>query len=422
MQAQLEKQQKASKMQKRKNNLKVFLQNVRKIFRARNLIIISDHKVDHVPLSGTIQVLIIVAFLGFFSGVSYITGSYMTASSVIKEKEKKIASTTKEKSRINEEMDLLKRDLVRLNENGNELNSYSKFIIGQHADLVANSSDLKLSRYTENNLFGQDAGKLLDKISYLENRVNEIRKENEHLVTAIKVRTEKKMNYLNDIIAMTGLDAESLERAAEADIKDAKEKSLSEIKPKVNDSKTAGQEPQEHGENNQGGPFIPAEGQAINETESELLANVDRLVMINDIVKSLPLAQPLKEYQQMSPFGKRIDPINHRWSMHPGLDMAGASGSRVAATNDGVVIEARRKPAYGNMVDIEHKFGIVTRYAHLSRISVHEGDKVKKGQVIGIQGSTGRSTGEHLHYEVRIEDHPVNPVKFLNAGEYVLEN
>jgi murein DD-endopeptidase MepM/ murein hydrolase activator NlpD len=123
----------------------------------------------------------------------------------------------------------------------------------------------------------------------------------------------------------------------------------------------------------------------------------------------------------MSPFGKRVDPFNRKWSMHPGLDMAGPSGSKILATNEGIVIAASRVAGYGNMVDIEHKFGIVTRYAHLSKISVTEGDKVKKGQVIGVQGSTGRSTGDHLHYEVRIEDSPVNPVKFLKAGRYVLE-
>lgn len=403
-------------MQKKNSVFKGIARFFKRIFRARSLIIISKHKVDHVPLSGVMQLLILVGFFGFFSGASYITGSYITARSVIKEKERKIASSTVEKSHIREEMDLLKRDLVRLNQNGNELNSYSKFIIGQHTDVISSAKDMTA---TGNNLFGQDTSKLLDRISFLEGRVNEIKNENEHLVTAIRERTEKKINYLEDVISMTGLDTESVEKAAESDAREAsaaKSAASMHKKPEEASRKNSA----DHSEN-EGGPFIPDENNGFSSSEQELLANVDRLVMINEIVNSLPLAHPINDAQQMSPFGKRIDPINRRFSIHPGVDLAGPSGSRIFATNDGVVATAARKPAYGNMVDIEHKFGIVTRYAHMSQILVHEGDKVKKGQLIGVQGSTGRSTGPHLHYEVRIEDHPVNPVKFLEAGEYVLE-
>ena len=157
-------------------------------------------------------------------------------------------------------------------------------------------------------------------------------------------------------------------------------------------------------------------------TEQNLLSDVDRLIVLNSVVKQLPLSQPINDAQQTGPFGKRIDPFNRRWAMHPGIDFAGPIGAKVFAANDGVVVNAGRRPAYGNMVDIEHKFGIETRYAHLSKINVHIGDIVNKGQIIGVQASTGRSTGPHLHYEVRINDRPVNPINFLNAGQYVLEN
>ena len=407
-------------MQKKTNLIKATFRTLKKIFRSRNLIIISEHKVDHVPLSGQLQLLLLIGFIGFFSGVSYITGSYITARTVITEKEKKIASTTMEKGRINDEMALLKRDLVRLNQNGNELNSYSKFIIGQHADIIMNNHEALALPDAGNNLFGQDTSKLLDKISFLENRVSEVRSENERLVTAIRVRTDKKLDYLEDIISMTGLDTESLENDAASEHKaNMAAKAAASMKKKPEEANQDGSDV--HGEN-QGGPFIPLETAFFSGTEQELLANVDRLVMVNDIVAKLPLDKPINDAQQMSPFGKRMDPFNRKWSVHPGVDLAGPSGSEIYTTNDGVVISAGRKPAYGNMIDIEHKFGIVTRYAHLSKIIIKVGDKVTKGQLIGIQGSTGRSTGPHLHYEVRIEDHPVNPVKFLKAGEYVYEN
>src|SRR5207237_738167 len=107
---------------------------------------------------------------------------------------------------------------------------------------------------------------------------------------------------------------------------------------------------------NEGGPFIPYEERSFNSTEQALLADVDRLTVLNRAVEKLPLGQPINDAQQMSPFGKRIDPMNHRWSMHPGVDLAGPAGSRVYSTNEGTVVTAGRKPAYGNMVDVEHKF------------------------------------------------------------------
>jgi murein DD-endopeptidase MepM/ murein hydrolase activator NlpD len=173
---------------------------------------------------------------------------------------------------------------------------------------------------------------------------------------------------------------------------------------------------------NEGGQFIPYDTTAFNNVDRELLANVDRLVLLHDIVEQLPLRQPIAEAQMTGPFGKRIDPLNGRWAIHPGVDLAGPLGAHIFSASAGKVVNAGHKAAYGNMVDIDHGFGIVTRYAHMSRILVKEGDIVHKGQQIGFQGSTGRSTGPHLHYEVRINDRPVNPVKFLHAGEYVSEN
>lgn len=406
-------------MRKATKSFKVLLHTVKRIFRARNVIIISDHKVDHVPLSGVMQGLIILGFVGFFSGVSYITGSFVAAKSVIMEKDRKIASRESEKGVIRDELNALKIDLARLSQNGNELNSYSKFLIGQHGD---GTDDMALSAeplMSEDNLFGQNTGKLLDRITFLEDRLNETKDENEHLVAVIRERTDRKIDYLDDVIAMTGLDPDRLEYLANTESHQPAAKGavkVSPIAPLDNASDSPDKKSTTATDDNEGGPFIPY---GFNSTEQSLVSDVDRLVALNEVVQSLPLSMPINDAHQSSPFGKRVDPMNHRMSMHPGLDLSGPLGSKVYATNIGTVIKAGRKPAYGNMVDIEHKYGIVTRYAHLSKILVKEGDKVAKGQMIGIQGSTGRSTGPHLHYEVRINDHPVNPINFLNAGEYV---
>jgi murein DD-endopeptidase MepM/ murein hydrolase activator NlpD len=411
-------------MQHKKNGfVKSVSSFTKRIFRARNIIIISEHKVDHVPLSGALQILLLVGLFGLFSGVSYITGSYMTARSTIKEKDKTIITTSLARNRIGAEMDTLKNDIVKLRKNGKDLNSYSKAIIDQHlaeADLATGETAPLL--FGQENLYGQNNEKLSARVSYLENRIQEITDENDRLVTAIRDRTDKKIAYFEDIISMTGLDSDRLESMAAkaANKKSAALAQPASYYPTLPDTGKNGSTA--HAEN-QGGPFIPYDSTtALNDSDQELLANVDRLVLLHDIVNQLPLYRPINGAQVTGPFGKRIDPFNGRWAIHPGIDLAGPTGSHIYAASAGTVISAGHKIAYGNMVDIDHGFGIVTRYAHMSKILVKEGDFVKKGQQIGVQGSTGRSTGAHLHFEVRINDRPVNPITFLRTGEYVSEN
>ncbi|HOV61918.1 MAG TPA: M23 family metallopeptidase [Candidatus Hydrogenedentes bacterium] len=124
-----------------------------------------------------------------------------------------------------------------------------------------------------------------------------------------------------------------------------------------------------------------------------------------------PLARRIGKYS--SPFGYRLDPFTRRLDMHEGQDISAPYGTPVVATARGVVRLAGYKDAYGNMVIIDHGDGIQTAYAHLSAILVKPGDKVSRGQVIGKVGSTGRSTGNHLHYEVRLNNSPVNPMRYI---------
>ncbi len=140
----------------------------------------------------------------------------------------------------------------------------------------------------------------------------------------------------------------------------------------------------------------------------------------------IPAIQPisLTDFRRISDYyGSRRDPFNGRVKMHYGMDFTGPLGTDIYATGDGKVIRAEYNPhGYGNEVVIDHGFGYKTVYAHLKEISVNEGQKVKRGEVIGTLGNTGRSTGPHLHYEVRRHNRPVNPIKYyfndISAEEY----
>jgi len=170
-----------------------------------------------------------------------------------------------------------------------------------------------------------------------------------------------------------------------------------------------------------GGPFVPVKPPADgNGFERQIYriniarAQVDRL---NRTLSAVPLRKPVVgEIDTTSNFGVRIDPFVGRPAMHTGLDFRGNPGEPIRATAGGTVTHAGWSGGYGNMVEVDHGNGLSTRYGHLSEIEASIGQSVKTGQVIGRLGSTGRSTGPHLHYETRIDGEAVDPERFLRAG------
>ena len=133
-----------------------------------------------------------------------------------------------------------------------------------------------------------------------------------------------------------------------------------------------------------------------------------------EVGAAIPAVWPVRGYIT-GRFGKRLDPISGEGAFHPGVDIGARYGTDVKATGDGMVIEAERDAGYGRSILLDHGNGITTRYAHMSRLFVVVGEEVKRGEVIGAVGMSGRTTGPHLHYEVRFHGAPVNPSRFLPA-------
>jgi len=175
----------------------------------------------------------------------------------------------------------------------------------------------------------------------------------------------------------------------------------------------------------QGGPFIPAAkllpAGRLKSGLSKLDARLSHWESLQGAIKKLPLTVPLNAYYVTSGYGKRRDPINKRWSAHYGVDFGGTFKSRVYATSTGVVTHAGWKGKYGKLVEISHGAGLKTRYGHLHKVLVKKGDKVTFRQKIGLLGSTGRSTGAHLHYEVIFNGKAKDPMKFIRAGRNVFQ-
>jgi murein DD-endopeptidase MepM/ murein hydrolase activator NlpD len=181
------------------------------------------------------------------------------------------------------------------------------------------------------------------------------------------------------------------------------------------------------GYSGQGGPLSPISlstmglmGSPDETRANAILAGLDNLNLYRIAAFRVPLGMPLKTtYRMTSPFGYRNDPINGSGRRHEGQDFAGEYGSPIYTPADGTVTFAGWEGGYGRLVKIRHAYGIETRYGHLSQIRVEVGQKVSRGERIGDMGNSGRSTGTHLHYEVRLDGSAVNPMTFIRAANNV---
>lgn len=220
------------------------------------------------------------------------------------------------------------------------------------------------------------------------------------LLASLEERASKQVEELKLILATTGVGADNFVQP-----------------PKISNMMLA-----------QGGPFIDASNLSNSSSTFFRHANrsglmVDELRDMQDAVNSIPLSSPLIVSRKFtSGFGIRRDPINGRAASHHGIDFSAAWASPVTATASGTVKFAGVRQGFGRVVEIDHGNGFMTRYAHLNRITVQQGQRVKLHQKVGELGNSGRSTGPHVHYEVLFRGQPRNPLRFIEAGRYVFES
>jgi murein DD-endopeptidase MepM/ murein hydrolase activator NlpD len=184
------------------------------------------------------------------------------------------------------------------------------------------------------------------------------------------------------------------------------------------------------GKPGQGGVLVQGRGLNMEELQAAL-ADLDQLTNqrtdVMTVIESrlfeqkikkmmVPTEPPVKGVGMGSSFGWRLDPFTGRSALHTGLDFPAEPGTPILAAAGGVVVAQEYHPQYGNMIEVDHGNALITRYAHSSRVFVKKGDLIKRGQKIAEVGSTGRSTGAHLHFEVLVQGVPQDPQKFLNAG------
>jgi murein DD-endopeptidase MepM/ murein hydrolase activator NlpD len=235
------------------------------------------------------------------------------------------------------------------------------------------------------------------------------------IIAGLRTKTAEKVESYEKALSAVGLSINGLRNQAER------------TKPNTIDLAPPG---------GTGGPFIPSDrsfefDEPILDQENhfdidelwswrrDILMSLHKMSVLEPRVLATPLANPTRNLRVTSRFGGRKDPLNKKRSMHYGIDFGGKIGSPIYAPASGKIIYAGRKGSFGKFVEIRHGHGIVTRYAHLSKIYVKVGQWVKLNQKIAALGNTGRSTGPHLHYEIRVNGTRHDPLKFIRAARYV---
>lgn len=173
-------------------------------------------------------------------------------------------------------------------------------------------------------------------------------------------------------------------------------------------------------QNSKGGLYVPdnvafGDNEELAKQAVAAFASVDDNAYLSEAMKKVPLGKPVWTYWLSSPFGKRSDPFNARSATHKGVDLASNKGNKIKTMAEGRVTRAGNASGYGKLVEIDHGNGFKTKYAHMNKIYVKRGQMVAQGEAIGEVGSTGRSTGPHLHYEVLYDGTPMNPMVFIKA-------
>jgi len=310
----------------------------------------------------------------------------------LKSVKSKLKLTEKERQTIIATRESLQKEMQGIEKNMRSLANHN-FSLKGNLDTI--SSDLQTVMSERNQARYESAG-MRRKLKSLENHLADLNKTEQETVQQLIERTAEYIETMEKVVQLTGLDTDQL-LPREAQL------------PK-----------------GQGGPFIAIKNDelpgALLKANLEVLeGHLDFSSALQEAMGKLPLSAPLNSYYLTSKFGKRRDPVNKKWAMHYGLDMGSPFKSAVYTTAPGRVVFAGWKGRYGKLVVIDHGSGLKTRYGHLNKITVKKGQVVKFREKIGLLGSTGRSTGPHLHYEVMFKGKSRDPSKFIKAGRYVFQ-
>lgn len=377
----------------------------KKTIQERTLVIISKNTSKTIIITKKMQYLCLVVVLLVFSYLENFIDKSINSNVLIGSKNKEIKNLQAMNSYFKSEFDNMNTKLEKINQ----------------YFLIVEKNKSKNVEQKNNKIIN-----IIKKITNKEEQenLNQLTQINDQ-ITKIENNISSRISKIEGAIQLTGLSFKKPNESNSLPNKKGQTSSNQAIEISLNESNILTK--------SQGGPLLEDEDnkasfgnlnqKQINkflDAEAKNFKNeIDKLIFLEKIINYIPTSIPMRNHYISSGFGSRFDPITGNTATHQGLDFVGRKNEPVFSANDGTVIFAGYFGDYGNAIDIGHGLGITTRYAHLSKIVITNGQKVTKGQVIGYQGSTGRSTGDHLHYEVRYKNTPLNPRKFLEAGNFI---
>lgn len=281
----------------------------------------------------------------------------------------------------------LNRQIAALQKQISEIGTQNQELEG---NLNQTSEELQSALHERLKSYSKRA-QLLGRIETLERTLADVRTSQSLLTARVAEQAKTEIEKVREVVALAGLKYDSLLKSLR---------------------KAGGK----------GGPFVPDQtGSAGNKELAMAYARIEQWEDSRQLLMSLPLMAPVDHYRLSSRYGRRKDPLNGKWAWHGGIDLSAPPRRPVLSPAPGKVVFAGRKGRFGKMVEIDHGRGIKTRYGHLRKIHVKRGQRISTRDKIGQVGSTGRSTGPHLHYEILVNGKTVDPLKFIEAGKHVFK-
>lgn len=373
---------------------------LKKVFGKKTILLVSKQQIKSYSIGPAAQII----FLFFVLWIGNIFAKSLGYNSVIEEKSVEISNLKKANQQFESEVD-------SLNVNLQKINSYFSSIAGYKPE----SSDTPNQKNIDQkitDLFGDTS---------LNNKDKEIAAkiaDSSLMLDNIKGATIKRINDLEQKLSITGIVLVNNKAVLRSGSNNSDNQNVISLNNKGDLAKR------------QGGPFQDLR-RSVNSISGSKIFGLEKFSIKNEIedlanlenfIHHVPLVAPIKDYYVSSGFGKRSDPIRGLLAKHEGMDFVGKNGAKILSPSPGRVLFAGKFSTYGNALIIDHGYGITTRYGHLSKIYVDKGSYVEQGQMVAAQGSTGRSTGQHLHYEVRYKNIPLNPKNFLQAGQEIFNS
>jgi len=372
-------------------------------FPDRQLYFRTNGDVRFVTVSQKIQIFCSFLLIGVLSWFTVASYNYVYINEIIDEKNGQVEVANRNYEELESQYIQLKNDIQKSAVALEQRQQYIQQVLDEDETITepmetTPAGDSEIVDDDNNEASDQDARNMirdagLDRI-YVDLKRIEMQQN-----STVKLMTEKvngKLAFLKDALESAGIT----------------EKEMLELANELPSSKA------------QGGPFIGLEG-GINEAAVDsssfdgLYNKRSNLEDLEMAIAYLPIATPPEKHYVSSKFGLRRDPITRKWANHRGIDMAGWRNTPINAGGAGVVKRAARNGSFGLFIEIDHGNGFRSRYGHLSKLKVKKGEKVTENQLIGLMGSTGRSTSTHLHYEIWFNGKPIDPLKVLKAAKDV---